>query len=469
MRYAMSAFVLSSALAGTAGAAPAEIPEAPPPVVQPGIPGQWSLTPAQPLPPLSDIVAAPSPGRLIYGLYAWGGEYHTHRAAIQDIGWAALRIAGPFDDALMQALAEDGVQTMVTLENRLLDAAKGMDRTAFATDEEFVETCRTRMVGFLDRYGPGGAFFTEHPGVAVRPIEEVEIWNEPNFQYLIPPDGRPQEELEAAREQLYVKLLRGVYPALKAKHPQVTIAGMAGGGMSAGDLRFVDHVHASSAELTGFYDVLSTHPYVRPAPPEANALESWGSYSIARSVDYLRRAIASHGAVDRPVWITEIGWPISQADGGRYPAPATQSFATPLLQAAYICRTYALALRLGVSRVHVMFTTDTDHFNAGFFERDGRWRPSAHAVKTMIQQMPDPHLSGALSDGAEGYYAYTFTSPGQNPVIMAWNVAGPRAAQIPVPTEQVRVTDMFGHQTEKAAAKGLVTLTVGPCPVYLSW
>ena len=86
----------------------------PPPVVQPGIPGPWESATAQPLPPLAGVLARPGPGRLVYGLYAWAGEYQKYRNDIRAIGWPSLRIAGPFDDATMQALAEDGVRVMVT-------------------------------------------------------------------------------------------------------------------------------------------------------------------------------------------------------------------------------------------------------------------------------------------------------------------------------------------------------------------
>jgi hypothetical protein len=470
MRNTICTGLALAALAGPAAPSVCAEEPMPSPVQQPGIPGPWESATPQPLPPLAEVLARPGPGGLVYGLYAWGGEYHAHRAAVREIGWRSVRIAGPFDDALMRALAEDGPRVMVTLENRLLDPARGRDRSHYATDEDFLGDCGAKMAAFLDRYGPGGAFFAEHPEVPARPITEIEIWNEPNFQYLVPPDGRPQAELEAAREALYVRLLQEVVPDLKARHPQVTVAGLAGGGMSAGDLRFVEHVHAAAPGLADRYDVLSTHPYVRPAPPEANLIEPWGTYSIARSIAHLSKVLTAHGAAGKPVWITEIGWPLSQEAGGFYATPAHQSFVTPLLQAAYLCRTYALALRLGVERVHVMFTTDTDHFNGGVFERDGSWRPAAHAIRTMIRLLPDPRLTGALHDGRHGLFAYTFAPGGAADapeVIMAWNVHGPLATRLPVAAERVRITDLFGHVIEASPVQGQLTLTVGPCPVWI--
>ena len=52
-------------------------------------------------------------------------------------------------------------------------------------------------------------------------------------------------------------------------------------------------------------------------------------------------------------------------------------------------------------------------------------------------------------------------------LIMAWNVAGPKEAKIPVKAAMVAVTDMLGTPREVAAANGVVTVAIGPCPVYL--
>jgi hypothetical protein len=66
---------------------------------------------------------------------------------------------------------------------------------------------RDGVVRFLERYGPGGAFFRENPGVRETPVIQVELWNEPNFQYMIPDDrNRPRVELETERENLYARL-----------------------------------------------------------------------------------------------------------------------------------------------------------------------------------------------------------------------------------------------------------------------
>jgi len=228
-------------------------------------------------------------------------------------------------------------------------------------------------------------------------------------------------------------------------------------------------VNAAGPEAVRSYDVLSTHPYVAPVSPEASSVRAWGRYSIASSLAQIRADLAAHGRAETPIWYTEVGWPISKQDGGFYAMSGTQ--VNPDLQAAYVCRLYAFAQRLGVSRVHIMSVNDVDNFNSGFFQRDGSWRPSAQAVRTMIHLMPSPRLLAAVSDGEDGYFAYRF-APGEDPraapVLMAWNVAGPKVVELPMKASHATVIDMLGREQTIAVTGDKILLEIGPLPVYVS-
>ena len=194
---------------------------------------------------------------------------------------------------------------------------------------------------------------------------------------------------------------------------------------------------------------------------------------MTRSLEAIRKNHAEHKVGDAPIWYTEVGWPISKANGGDYDMDPKMT-TTSLLQAACVVRLYALAMRFGVDRVHVMFTTDADSFNAGFFSRANKtWRSSAMAVQTMIRWMPNPRIRNVISDGTDGYYAYEYrANVGANedpevPVTMAWNVTGPKTVEIAVAASKVQVVDMLGHEKTLAAKDGKITVEVGPCPIYV--
>jgi len=450
--------------------------EAPTTVVQPTkIPGPWKLVDL-PLPPFERTAKRPAASLPVYGLYTWCGEYKEHRDSIRKVGWNSVRIGGALNDEAMTLFCQDGVEVMKTLGLRDVNpTGDKKNRTGYDADEPFIADYVKGIERFLSRYGPGGTFFKDHPDVPVRPILHVEIWNEPNFQYMIPPrEGTPRPQIEAEREALYAKVLPAAYKAVKAKWPTVHVVGFGAGGASAGDLRWFKNVHAKSPEVAKSYDIASTHPYSPPVPPEAWHIKSWGGFSMATSLDTIRKTLAGHGRGNVPIWYTEMGWPISKADGGHFDTDPKKEYATPLLQAAYVCRAYAMAMRLRVERVHIMFATDTDNFNGGFFLRDKSWRPSAKAVQTMIRLMPHPKLTKALSDGKDGYYAYRF-DPDTRPIgdrrpmefTMAWNVAGPRNVELPCPAATAMVIDMLGHRKTVKAADGNVAVEVGPCPVYV--
>jgi hypothetical protein len=432
------------------------------------IPGVGSR--AQPiLPPLAAVLEKARNDPYLYGLYSWNGEYQSYRDSIRKVGWRSIKLGGPLDDATMRMLVEDDLQVIKQTGGSPENGNRAKPDANPAGDAAFISNYTAYLGAFIDRYGSNGAFFKENPGLPYRPIHYVEIWNEPNFQYLITPDNRPYEPQEADRQALYAKILPAAYSTLKAHDKDVTVVGFGAGGGNAGDMRFIDHVHKLNPEIARSYDILSTHPYVDPGPPEYYKKESWGSYSIASSLDCIRKTMESNGRADAPVWYTECGWGVSKKDGGEYEEPADR-VVPPEFQAAYICRMYAYSLRLGVDHTMIMFVKDADYFNGGFFQRDGTWRLSSYAVQNMIHQLPEPKLIGAISDGAEGYFAYRFSpkaDPQAPPVIMAWNVDGPKSVHIPTKASIATIVDMMGHSRTVSSKNGELSLEIGPLPVYV--
>ena len=444
------------------------------------IPGQWKMT-DQPLPPLKDIIGRPPTRRPVYGLYCWASEYVRYHDAIRKIGFTNFRLSGPMSDECMKLYVADGIEVMATLSARFQESFGGgkrdwRNRATYDTDEAFIADYLAGVDKFLSRWGPDGTFFKDHPDLPQRPLRFIEIWNEPNFWYLdadkmVPPkDEADRLATEARREKLYAKLLPAAYQYIKKKWPDVQVVGFAAGGAAYADVRFIEHVHAANSAVAGSYDILSTHPYVRPVPPETNHVRPWGQYSIAGGLAEIRRTMQKAGTSDRPIWYTELNWTITQEEGGAYKTDKADT--TALLAAAYWVRSYALALRLGVERLNFMSVVDTDNCNSGLLNRAGSWRPSAHAVKTMIDLMPHPQLIAAEADGADGRYALWFRANAQagdaaDRVLVAWKVDGPGTLEIAWPHAKAKVTDMLGKERVIESMENRLSVEIGPCPVYV--
>jgi len=426
------------------------------------VPGTYALV-SQPLPDPVWVMSRPYPGYPVYGLYTYLDSYEKFRQDLLDVGWRFFRIGGPITDEQMLLLMEDGVDAS-------FHVAGGQPATAFPTEEAFLSAAEHETVSTLERYGPGGSFFSLYPHFSSKHIKYAHIWNEPNFQYLIPgPATSPA--IQKQKADLYGKLLWRVSRVIRTRWPSVMILGFDTGRANSSSTDFIADVYGFYLNLHDAYDILATHPGVDPVPPETDFVDGSGSYSMARHIDSVRNILGPfESGAARPIWFTEAGWKISYFSGGMFQNSPEES-GSPLLQAAYACRYYAMALRLGVDRVTPFFIVDADGKNGGFFDDVSlQWRPSAFAVKEMIAAMPHPKLIEVVKDGEDGVFVYRFladaTSPQEGTVIMAWNVDGPKTIAIDLNATQVLVTDMLGA-TETANGTGNYQVEVGPCPVYI--
>lgn len=405
---------------------------------------------------VKSLETAPFP---VYGVYTWMGEFMQLREQIQAVGYKTLRVGGNYSDGNIKALFDSGLNFSL-----MAQGGEGK-RDAFETDEAYIEASLKGLSELLDRIGENGSFYEIHPEHKGRFVPYMQLRNEPNFHYMY------QAGTEAEREKLYAALAPKLLELIREKSPKTKVIGFSAGGAGAGDMRFVRSVLKQSPEYIAKLDVISTHPYVHPAPPELNKKEKWGSFSQANSLHVLRNNFAEYDRRTIPVWYTEGGWTISAEEGGAYKSNAAN---VPLMHhAAYSVRYYAWALRLGVQCVTTMFITDTDGHAGGHFDRLNKmaWRPTAHAIQTMIRLMPHPKLDGVQSDGEDLNYIYEFKRDALDPespvVIMAYRIEGAKEVEIRVPFASAAVTDMLGDTRPLNIVNGKVTVEIGPFPVYV--
>ncbi len=443
-------------------------------VDDPGI-RDWKPDP-QAKPPLADIMARPPEPVPVYGVYSWAEEFARAAGEVEKIGFKTMRISGPWENAgeALRLAAEQGIEVLYTI------MAAGGEKSFWSarrknmeTDEAFLASFTNNIIDFIKTFGPEGSYFADLP--VKSPVKVIELFNEPNFHYLLP-DTDNRKEDEAKREALYAQMITAGYDAVKAHAPDLKVAAFAAGGSGAGDMRFIEHILRDNPGIEKKMDIVTTHPYVMGAPPETQKYRPWGSYSIANNLNVIRGTLAEAGIPDIPIWYTELGWQFSVHHGGRHADNQNRiSFLVePNLHAAYLVRNYLWAMRLGIGRVHVMHLYDTDGYNGGFLVRNSlEWRPATHAVQNLIDLMPNPKLIGAQSDGEDNNYIYAYdadlTTDDTEQIIAAWNVIGPTEAAIAVDGESatVRVIDLIGNKKTMPVENGTVNLTIGPYPQFV--
>ena len=116
-----------------------------------------------------------------------------------------------------------------------------------------------------------------------------EIWNEENIGSFWPNPNAAD----------YVPALRAAYEEIKAADPAARVCF---GGTAGADSNFIDAAYRAGAK--DFFDILAIHPYCAPQPPE---------YFLDEALGRIRGVMARHGDADKPIWITEIGWPTHTA------------------------------------------------------------------------------------------------------------------------------------------------------------
>ena len=404
-----------------------------------GVGGACSAKPAR-------QAAAPEPQELMkVGLYTWEEITYLPRQT----EWLALAYAraGVMTDPLMTFCVEHTIDV-------LLNVSPAADRTTFGTDAEFVAAYVAQVDQALRRYGPKGTFWAENPGVRYRPITQLEVCNEPNFGYGF--SGSPEEIVA-----VYAQVLIQTYGHIKSAWPEVTVVGFAAGGASNAAPDFISASFAAlkAAGDLNCFDVVAFHPYTSNKPPEQTIVESWGSWSGQESIDAIQQIMLEHG-INKPLWITEVGYQISQADGGMFAVTTLDSSGqpdtvTPAQQAAYTIRVNMAAARYDIPRVYHMFALDSDNYNGGWFglAPANDPRPVAVAMRQVIQLLSGATYLEIVLDGSDDLakpFAYRFTTP-RGSVLVAWcQLPASYNLKLDAGTRTV-VTDMLGNQIATTA------------------
>jgi hypothetical protein len=276
--------------------------------------------------------------------------------------------------------------------------SEGIRPTAWVTPEE---TAYGYGKAFARFFGPSGRGL----------VGTVELGNEPGDY----PDDR------------YVVIARAMARGLKEGDPRIRIATA---NLALGEsTRYAKSVKCYEGWLDQI-DILNVHSYAlvgdwlkqRRTYPEDPA-----STYLSKVRDVLTWRDAH--APGKEVWVTEFGWDAHRAEGAPLEAgvPIDQrpSTLTRVQQAQFLARSYLIFARMGVERACMFWYRDEGAekglFNACGLISKGVRQPAFYALASLRKNLGDYAFGQALSEQAEGIYAYRFEDGGDRACVAVWS------------------------------------------------
>lgn len=266
---------------------------------------------------LVPAMADARPPKTFYGLtpQAQLGAYELERMGLGRVGTLRVSVAwGAVDetpvpgdtnwglyDQLIGSAAQVGIQVLPVFDNvpgwvAALDNCKE-GCTRFAPRSELsLMAWRDFIRSMVERYGPEGTYWAEHPELQPKPIRAWQIWNEQNS----PTFYSPKPDVAA-----YAKLLKAGHAAITSEDrgAEIILGGMFGtpqGGRKPGIAAwdFLSRLYQRGAKR--HFDAVAPHPY---APKFDDVL---------LQVELLRDEMRKANDRSADLRITELGW----ASGG---------------------------------------------------------------------------------------------------------------------------------------------------------
>ena len=210
-----------------------------------------------------------------------------------------------FDDRIAGDLATHGLRWLPILGYSApwAQSIPGQDHSPPSSSADYAAYAGS----FAARYGPGGAFWREHPHLPAEPVATYEIWNEPdNGEFWTPtPDAARYADLYiAARE------------AIDAADPAARVIV---GGLTL-PASFLPAIVAARPQLRGHIDGVAVHPYGTPTV-------------VLAKIRSDRATLVALGMAGVPLYATEFGWTTTP--------PGALDYVPPGLRPAYISDTVA--------------------------------------------------------------------------------------------------------------------------------
>jgi hypothetical protein len=210
-------------------------------------------------------------------------------------------------------------------------------------------------------------------------VRAWEVWNEPDIDGVLTPGAKCPYLTWCGTPHDYARLLAGTATEIRAIDPaaSIVLGGMA--DVPKGNLNFLAQILADSAyPAARYFDIANLHFYGAPA-------------AARERLDRMRATLLAGGAGDRPVWVTETG----------FPTQGKSSLEAP--QVGYLSAIVPAFLDHGVSNLFWFRLKDRPAVingcpaaNAGFglLREDLSARPVLDVLAQMIVRHPKPSVRG---------------------------------------------------------------------------
>ena len=190
-----------------------------------------------------------------------------------DCTWKSVQKekGGAFDFSALDAAADSADKAGITLLPLLQEAPDWA-----LPQVEHLDLVREWIRAFFVHYG------SRFPA--------VEFWNEPNSGFW---QGKP------SADEFY-KVLKVAYETAQETGTNTKIVF---GGTTGVPLDYFERAFKLGA--LKYCDAVACHPYSFPAPLEGGGIDGW----VENSIDRLKALMVKYGGIEKPIWITEAGWP----------------------------------------------------------------------------------------------------------------------------------------------------------------
>jgi len=299
-------------------------------------------------------------------------------------------------------------------------------------------------------------------------IKTYEIWNEPNSGFRFWKGATLSGDPKA-----FGALVKAAYKAAKAADPTARVlfgAPFFNDQVIDGHLKFLAKAYAAHPDLGQHFDGMGLHPYnLYPpsTPPETN--DAWEA-STGRKLSRLRALMASHGDGAKPIYVTEMGWPVWKK-------------VSEAQQAQYLVRGFLLLMAAG-ARMHCWYTLHDS--KSGLTPTEAtfgllavpvgsaapREKPAFTAHRVLLETLGKYRMSANLArDQAlpAGTHAFELTDDKTgNKAVAIWSSAvAPAKVTLKLKASSISTVSMGGTKGALTPAGGAVTLTPSGDPMYL--